>query len=109
MATLAATARRWGNAGTVTGPGSVWTNINNLYVGDYGSGNTLTITNGGQVFDAIGYVGMGGNSNGVIVTGAGSIWSNTSLYVGTNSSYNTLTIANIVLTAAPEGLRPVTA
>ena len=34
---------------TVTGAGSVWSNSSWLFVGDVGSSNQLTITNGGKV------------------------------------------------------------
>ena len=85
------------NAVTVTGPGSVWSNRNDLAVGNSGAGNSLTIANGGQVYNATGSIGStaGANSNIVTVTGAGSVWSNTSdLNVGKYGSDNTLTIAN---------------
>jgi T5SS/PEP-CTERM-associated repeat protein len=89
------------NAVIVTGNGSVWYNDEDdngeLHVGDYGSRNTLTITNGGAVINVEGYIGelAGGNSNAVTVTGAGSVWSNSSwLLVGTRGSGNTLSITN---------------
>jgi len=91
------------NSVTVTGPGSVWNNNwgNNggfLSIGFEGSGNTLTISNGGKVFDGSGSIGnyAGANSNTVIVTGTNSAWYNThgDLYVGNKGSSNTLTIAN---------------
>ena len=37
------------NAALVSGPGSVWSNSGDLYVGYSGSGNTLTSANGGVV------------------------------------------------------------
>ena len=91
-----------GNAVLVTGAGSVWSNSSDLYVGNTGSFNQLTISSGGTVFDATGYIGIGdyydstvGNSNTVLVTGAGSVWSNSSdLIVGSGGSFNQLTIAN---------------
>jgi T5SS/PEP-CTERM-associated repeat protein len=89
------------NAVIVTGNGSVWYNDEDdngeLHVGDYGSRNTLTITNGGAVINVEGYIGelAGGNSNAVTVTGAGAVWSNSSwLLVGTRGSGNTLSITN---------------
>ena len=89
------------NAVLVTGPGSVW-NIGDsggLGVGEGGSGNSLTIANGGLVLDANGWIGdydsFAGNNNTVLVTGAGSVWSNSaSLVVGYNGSGNSLFIAN---------------
>ena len=93
------------NAVLVTGAGSVWTNSSNLYVGYWGSGNSLTVTdggtvfvgddlyvglcgssntmtiaNGGRVFNGYGYIGcdgaLDGGNNSVLVTGSGSLWSN---------------------------------
>ncbi|MEI7435761.1 MAG: hypothetical protein WCL16_03015, partial [bacterium] len=86
------------NAVTVTGSGSVWRNYSVLYVGDQGSGNTLTIANGGAVLDTYeSYIGRdtSADSNAVLVTGANSLWNNkTDLYVGYHGSGNTLTITN---------------
>ena len=49
-----------------------------LIVGLSTPGNTLTITNGGAVYDNNGAIGYnaGSTSNTVLVTGAGSVWSN---------------------------------
>ena len=47
----------------VTGAGSVWSNGGDLVIGDLGSGNNLTITNGGQVVDAHGYIGWDINAS----------------------------------------------
>ena len=89
------------NVVTVTGNGSIWYNnqagSGELHVGDSGSGNTLTIINGGAVINIEGYIGelAGGNSNAVTVTGAGSVWNNSSwLLVGTRGYGNRLTITN---------------
>ncbi|MGA2603464.1 MAG: hypothetical protein ABSG14_04480 [Verrucomicrobiia bacterium] len=87
------------NLALVTGPGSVWT-AGGMCVGNYGSGNQLIITNGGQVVDGLAYLGYGDNvyhssNNVVLVTGSGSVWSNSgNLYVGNYGSSNQLTIAN---------------
>ena len=65
------------NWALVTGAGSVWSNSSGLYVGYDGSGNTLTIANGGTVLNNdLGRIGYdpGANSNTVLVTGAGSLW-----------------------------------
>ena len=72
-----------GNAVTVTDPGSIWNAGEELLFGYEGSSSTLTITNGGKVVCAICEVGgtFFGNSNSVTVTGAGSVFSN-SLYNG---------------------------
>jgi len=80
----------------ITGPGSIWINRNtNLYVGCYGSANSLVITNGGRVNDDWGTIGFDVNSvfNQALVAGAGSIWSNsTVVFVGDYGSSNSLVI-----------------
>ncbi|MBI5684211.1 MAG: hypothetical protein HZC54_03955 [Verrucomicrobia bacterium] len=85
-----------GNAVLVAGTGSLWTNSTNpLYVGLSGSGNQLIITNGGQVFNTIGYIGHSSSNNTVLVSGAGSAWRNSgSLSVGDSGSGNSLVITN---------------
>jgi T5SS/PEP-CTERM-associated repeat protein len=74
-----------------------------LYVGYKGWGNQLIITNGGRVNNTStlgGFIGRSlggtdGSNNLAIVTGLGSIWSNSAaLTVGGNASGNQLTIAN---------------
>ncbi len=89
-------SRASNNAVLVTGASSLWTNRNDLHVGCFGSGNRLTITNGGMVKSENGYVGCGSNAsdNAVLVTGAGSLWTNTSLTVGDYGSGNRLTISD---------------
>ncbi|MBM3891178.1 MAG: M6 family metalloprotease domain-containing protein, partial [Verrucomicrobia bacterium] len=47
------------NAAWVTGPGSVWNNASNLYVGAFGAGNSLTITNAARVLANSAAVGLG--------------------------------------------------
>ena len=69
----------WSNTAVlVTGTGSVLSNTFDLYVGDYGWGNHLVISNGGRVFNNTGTIGFDTRSsnNLVLVTGTGSIWSN---------------------------------
>ena len=89
------------NKATVTGSNSLWINYYNLYVGSSGSGNSLVISNGGTVSDegTAGQVFIGANgsssNNSVLVTGAGSLWTNRSeLYVGGSGSGNSLVISN---------------
>jgi T5SS/PEP-CTERM-associated repeat protein len=62
------------NTMLVTGTGSVWSN-GGLFVGYSGGGNSLIISNGGQVVGA-GYIGNNPSSgdNNVVVTGSGSLW-----------------------------------
>ena len=90
------------NAAYVTGPGSVWVNATNLFVGYSGPGNQLVITNGGAVvtgasgygLSIVGYNSSASN-NSVLVAGGGSLWSNsTSLYIGYDGSGNGLVVSN---------------
>lgn len=65
-----------GNFVLVTGPGSVWSNLVNCWIGPAGSGNSLVISNGGRVFSRDGYLGFDptGSTNAVTVAGEGSAW-----------------------------------
>jgi T5SS/PEP-CTERM-associated repeat protein len=85
------------NAVLVTGTGSVWTNSDDLYVGEAGSGNSLVISNGGTVANGFGIIGLvvASSNNSVLVTGEGSVWSNSlGLVVGDYGSSNSLTISD---------------
>ncbi len=89
------------NTVLVTGTGSVWNNkANNFVVGNPGSGNQLAIANGGMVYmtgSIATYIGYnaGDNNNAGLVTGPGSVWSNSVfLCVGRAGWGNQLTIAN---------------
>jgi T5SS/PEP-CTERM-associated repeat protein len=103
------------NSVLIAGPASVWSNSGPLVVGFWGCGNSLIITNGGQVFDADGHIGIGlqtnimirfypdpplefvtvVTNNFVLVAGTGSTWNNSGdIYVGTTGSWNQLTIAS---------------
>ncbi len=79
---------------TITGSGSLWTNIGPLYVGDNGSG-TLNVASGGQVNSSYSILGSGLGASGVAtITDAGSKWTNSGiLYVGRSGS-GTLTVAD---------------
>ena len=79
------------------------------FIGNNSSGNSLVISNGGT-FNAIGrlYIGEnGGTNNSVIVTGAGSLLTNTAsnnsgITIGdTNGSGGTLTVASNATVAGP--------
>jgi T5SS/PEP-CTERM-associated repeat protein len=80
----------------VADSGSVWNNSSNLFVGDYGGGNSLTITNGGKVSSDGGWIGTSPRgTNTVLVTGPGSVWNNIGmLSVGSCGNSNTLTVRN---------------
>jgi T5SS/PEP-CTERM-associated repeat protein len=86
------------NSAVVSGSGSLWYNDGYLYVGYNGAGNQLVISNGGVVYSSPnGYVGYNpaSQSNTVLVTGTGSVWSNlTGLYVGNIGAGNQLVISN---------------
>jgi T5SS/PEP-CTERM-associated repeat protein/autotransporter-associated beta strand protein len=90
------------NSVLVTGTGSILTNRNELRVGNFGSGNSLSVSNGGTVLivgsTSIGF-NSGASSNSVLVTGTDSRWTNSgSLRVGgapaTNSGWNSLVVSN---------------
>jgi len=75
---------------TVAGVGSTWNNSDWLFVGIDGIG-TLNIMGGGQVSNTRGFVGhsnpSSGSSGSVLVTGEGSIWTNTvDMAIGSNGN-----------------------
>ena len=83
------------NSVLVAGAGSLWTNNFDLYIGCFGSGNNLVITNGGRANDDWGTIGYDTNSvfNQALVAGAGSVWSNNTVtFVGYSGSSNNLVI-----------------
>ncbi|HXR03916.1 MAG TPA: hypothetical protein VN836_04330 [Verrucomicrobiae bacterium] len=83
------------NSVLVVGAGSIWTNNADVYVGCFGSGNSLVISNGAKVNDDWGTIGYDTNSiyNQALVAGAGSVWSNNTVtFVGDFGSSNTLVI-----------------
>src|SRR5579884_285590 len=73
------------SSGTVTvdGSGSIWTNLQDLWVGNAGSG-ALIISNGGTVTNGAGHVAYEFGADGTVtVDGAGSMWTvNGLFYVG---------------------------
>jgi T5SS/PEP-CTERM-associated repeat protein len=84
-----------GNVVTVSGSGSVWSNSGTLSIGHYATTrNSLTISNGGAVFDGGG--SMQDESSSVLVIGAGSVWNNNGdLIVGPiNDDGNSIIIAD---------------
>ena len=90
------------NSVLVTGSNSSWSTAvgNNTWtvlVGDYGSGNTLEVVDGGQVSAPWFYIGnlVGSSNNSVLVAGSGSTLSNSeNLYIGLSGSGNSLVISN---------------
>ena len=100
-ATIGQYTRSSNNTVLVTGPGSYWNNYGWLYVGDYGSSNKLTISNGGHVYSDGAYVGYGsgaptsGNNNSVVVTGTNSAWNiDGDLFIGYYGAGNSMLISN---------------
>jgi len=86
------------NTVTVTGPGSVWNSSSGpaLFVGEFGSGNALNITNGARVYNGQGLMGYETNAhaNSITVIGSGSVWSNHyEMYIGFSGFSNALIIA----------------
>lgn len=77
---------------TISGPGSTWSNSDDIYVGHSGSG-TLTIEAGGKVESRRGVIGFQSGADGAVtVAGPGSVWSTSgSLTVGSGGT-GTLTI-----------------
>jgi fibronectin-binding autotransporter adhesin len=64
------------NEAVTTGSGSAWVCQGALDIGNGGWGNSLVISNGGQVHSSSSIVGRESSSNSVWVTGTGSVWSN---------------------------------
>jgi fibronectin-binding autotransporter adhesin len=84
------------NLTVITGTGSTWRNDQDLYVGYNGSANQLAVNNGAVVFSRRGLIGENHASNNVVVvTGSGSVWSNTmDIVIGRFRSGNQLVINN---------------
>ena len=85
------------NSARVTDTGSVWNVSGDLYVGSAGAGNSLMISNGGQVVvSGYGYVGSGsgGSNNSALVTGSNSVWNIAGLVVGISGAGSSLVINN---------------
>ena len=86
-----------GNVVLITGMGSTWTNSGSLCVGYSGVGNSLTITNGGNISDTIAYLGYnaGSSNNNVVFTGNGTTWNHRGgLIVGYSGGNNSLLMAD---------------
>ena len=85
----------------VSGPGSTWQSSSTLQIGENANGhfNWMTISNAGVV-TSLGGLAIGGSAsstNRVVVTGSGSVWSNTGstrMIIGNNGSGNSLTISD---------------
>ncbi|HTS16964.1 MAG TPA: hypothetical protein VMP11_05275 [Verrucomicrobiae bacterium] len=88
------------NSVVVTGSGSVWSNGQFLSVGYPGACNGVTVNDGGLLIDSgalIGSYAAGSSSNSVVVSDAGSVWTNTGsgdLRIGDWSVVNSVTVSN---------------
>jgi len=81
----------------VDGAGSLWTVGGTLRVGSDGTNTNLTISSGGVV-NVTGNTFLGYNvastGNTTLVTGTGSQWNVAALFIGRNSTNNTVTVAD---------------
>ncbi len=83
---------------TISGPNTVWTNggqASTFNVGSVSSGNSMTVSNGAQLFTGDATIGVSATSatNAVLITDANSTWlSSAGVTVGGN--VNSLTISN---------------
>ena len=91
------------NSITVSGAGSLLTNGWGVNVGLYGSGNTMTVSNGAMVNIGSGLsIGRyaGSSNNSVVITGQGTIFTNnggngsSDFYIGNTGSKNSLVISD---------------
>ncbi|MCX6907359.1 MAG: hypothetical protein NTY01_04880, partial [Verrucomicrobia bacterium] len=87
-----------GNSVLISGAGSLLSNaLSVYYVGHYGSGNSLTLSNAATLSAGEFWIGAepGAHSNTVVVTDSGSrLETPHNLYVGNTSSWNSLSILN---------------
>ena len=96
------------NTVLVTGSGSVLSggNPDGVVIGNAGSFNSITVSNGGLV-NAAGVVGLTSNAfgNSALLTGAGTTWSNSGSFIlGQGGSGNSLTVSDGALITASSGL-----
>jgi T5SS/PEP-CTERM-associated repeat protein len=85
------------NSAAVAGPGTRWLIVSNLYVGNSGALNRLTVTNGGLVVNSNAYLGNNGLSwsNLALISGAGTLWSNRqTLTIGQSGSSNRVVVSD---------------
>ena len=83
------------NAALISGSGSTWHNAHYLYIGSFGSANSMEISDGAHVYSLAGYLGWetGADYNSVSISGTGSVWSNQHhTHVGSKGSGNTLQV-----------------
>ncbi|MCC7086335.1 MAG: hypothetical protein IT427_15140 [Pirellulales bacterium] len=94
---------------TINGAGSTWTNSDQLWIGENGTG-TLTLQNGGTLMtsSAAGdsnIIGVFGGSNGAVTIGAGSAWTSTNgIRVGNSGDGSILVTGGGSLSSTGAGL-----
>jgi T5SS/PEP-CTERM-associated repeat protein len=78
----------------ITGTGSLWTNLFDVYVGKDGGWNNLVISNGGRYSSSTTKIGDAASSgnNKVILTGSGSSWNNSGIRLGISGASNTFQV-----------------
>jgi uncharacterized repeat protein (TIGR03803 family)/T5SS/PEP-CTERM-associated repeat protein len=84
------------NSALVVNNSAVLATNSDLVVGNMGGNASLTISNGGALYDNHGFLGSNSTSSGnsVLVAGVGSVWSNSGdVNLGLNGSSNSLVIA----------------
>jgi T5SS/PEP-CTERM-associated repeat protein len=103
-AVIGSSAAATNNSALITGSGSTWFLYGDLIVGEFGSANSMTISNGGQVTNGLSTLGSvigfgaGSTGNSVLVTGTSvsgvaSLWTCVNdLTVGWSGSSNSLRI-----------------
>jgi T5SS/PEP-CTERM-associated repeat protein len=84
------------NTALVAGPGSTWSNTGDLFIGWNGRGNQVLVTNGGKVWNRDSELGRNGSSNNfVLLSGAGSLWSNAGkILLGRSGFGNQIRVTN---------------
>ena len=97
------------NAVIVSGPGSQWGCLGDLFLGWSGSGNSLVIRDGGKVGSFVtsqnGMVGHSGSNNWALVTDPGSAWFFTGqMTIGETGAGNTMIISNGGVVVNGEGV-----
>jgi T5SS/PEP-CTERM-associated repeat protein len=96
-ASLGFGAESTGNVALLTGTNSLLHTASGLFVGWFGAGNRLVVSDGAMVRSGDGTIGeeSSGNNNTAVITGSGSAWSNTgSLYAGKNGAGSQLLVSN---------------
>jgi T5SS/PEP-CTERM-associated repeat protein len=94
------------NAVSVSGNNALLTNGMDLYVGYGGSSNSLAISGGAQVINSNGWIGYtnGSIGNSVMASGVGTLWSNNGTLTVGNSGSGTLTVNNGASVVAEDGI-----